>query len=226
MSSLIEVRKVPKSTDPGLLLLYGAKKSGKTTMLGELDDCLVIDTEKGANFISGSVASVSSLDQIRELAKELLSQKFKYIAIDTINPVIEWLEQPVLVKYGAKYKDTYGSIGEIPHFAGWGDHRKSVQAFIDTFKSLCDCLILIGHNKAASAMNGIVEPETFEAQGKLKNLIMAQADAIGYVYRDDDSEKEDLKVSFKSGRALEAGSRCAHLKGKVVDFNWSEIFLS
>ena len=37
MASLIEVRKVPKSTDPGLLLLYGAKKSGKTTMLGELD---------------------------------------------------------------------------------------------------------------------------------------------------------------------------------------------
>lgn len=73
-------------------------------------------------------------------------------------------------------------------------------------------------------MNGIVEPETFEAQGKLKNLIMAQADAIGYVFREDDSD--DLKVSFKSGRALEAGSRCAHLKGEVIDFKWSKIFLS
>lgn len=221
---MIEERKAPKSTDPGLLLLYGAKKSGKTTMLGDLKDCLVIDTEMGANFIAGSIANVSNLDEIRDLVAELVKRKFKYIAIDTINPVIEWLEQPVLAKYGAKYKDKYASIGEIPHFAGWGDHRKSVQAFIDTFKGLCDCLILVGHNKAASAMNGIVEPETFEAQGKLKNLIMAQADAIGYVFREDDSD--DLKVSFKSGRALEAGSRCAHLKGEVIDFKWSKIFLS
>lgn len=225
MSSLIEVRTAPKSTDPGLLLLYGAKKSGKTTMLGELDNCLVIDTEKGSNFISGMVASVSSLDQIKEVIGEVLKMenKPKYIAIDTINPVIEWLELPILTKFGAKYKDKYTSIGEIPHFAGWGEHRKSVQAFIDTFKKLCECLIIIGHNKAATAASGIVEPETFDAQGKLKNLIMAQADAIGYVHRDDD---ESLKVSFKSGKALEAGSRCEHLKGQVVDFDWNKIFLS
>tara|TARA_R100001594_G_scaffold139206_1_gene183412 strand:- start:771 stop:1442 length:672 start_codon:yes stop_codon:yes gene_type:complete len=221
--AIIEKRKEPKTVNPGLLLLYGSKKSGKTTMLGQLDDCLVIDTENGSDYITGDVAIANNLDDIREIAKEAAGpeNKYKYIAIDTINPVIEWLETPVLLQYGAKYKDTYNSIGEIPHFAGWGEHRKNVQKFISAFRKICDCLIIIGHNKAATAANGIVEPETFDAQGKLKSLIMAQADAIGYVHRDDE---DVLKVSFKSGRALEAGSRCEHLKGEILDFKWENIF--
>ena len=103
----IERRKSPKSTDPGLLLLYGAKKSGKTTALSNLDNCLIIDTEKGSNFISGLIVNASNLDEMREVVEHGMKTKYKYIAIDTINPVIEWLELPILTKYGAKYKDTY-----------------------------------------------------------------------------------------------------------------------
>ena len=52
---------------------------------------------------------------------------------------------------------------------------------------------------------------------------MAMSDAVGYVYRDDDDK---LMVSFKSGKALEAGSRCPHLKGKQIDFKWDLIYKS
>lgn len=103
-------------------------------MLGDLKDCLVIDTEMGANFIAGSIANVSNLDEIRDLVAELVKRKFKYIAIDTINPVIEWLEQPVLAKYGAKYKDKYASIGEIPHFAGWEITVKAYRPLLTPLK--------------------------------------------------------------------------------------------
>ena len=41
---------------------------------------------------------------------------------------------------------------------------------------------------------------------------MAACDAIGYMYRD---EEDQLMVSFKSKQAIEAGSRCNHLKGEV-----------
>ena len=50
---------------------------------------------------------------------------------------------------------------------------------------------------------------------------MSSCDAIGYVYRND---KEDLMVSFKANEAIEAGSRCAHLKGKEVKFEWKNIY--
>ena len=50
---------------------------------------------------------------------------------------------------------------------------------------------------------------------------MAGCDAIGYVYRND---KEQLMVSFKANDAIEAGSRCPHLKGKEVKFEWKNIY--
>jgi len=52
-------------------------------------------------------------------------------------------------------------------------------------------------------------------------MIMAKCDAIGYVFRD---EEEALMVSFKSGKALEAGSRCDHLRGQIIPFEWDLIF--
>ena len=50
---------------------------------------------------------------------------------------------------------------------------------------------------------------------------MAGCDAIGYVYRDD---KENLMVSFKANDSIEAGSRCSHLKGQEVKFEWKNIY--
>ena len=53
-------------------------------------------------------------------------------------------------------------------------------------------------------------------------MLMADCDAIGYVYRDDDSSK--LMVSFKANDALEAGSRSPHLKGKEMELKWKSIY--
>ena len=43
------------SINPSVLLLYGAPKVGKTTMLSQLDDCLIIDTEKGSRKLEGYI---------------------------------------------------------------------------------------------------------------------------------------------------------------------------
>ena len=64
-------------------------------------------------------------------------------------------------------------------------------------------------------------PESLYLTGKLKNVIMAVCDAIGYVYR---NEKEELMASFKANDAIEAGSRCPHLKGKDIQFQWNNIY--
>jgi len=103
--------------------------------------------------------------------------------------------------------------------------REKVNKLIDTFSKLTPHLILIGHNKLASAISDnstIVDPASLNLTGKLKNMIMAKCDSIGYVFRDgiDDS----LQVSFKANNALEAGSRCEHLKGKIIPFEWKNIF--
>ena len=63
------------STNPQLLLLYGAPKVGKTTMLSSLDDCLIVDTERGANMLEGYIQSVANRDELLELLIQLKESK-------------------------------------------------------------------------------------------------------------------------------------------------------
>jgi len=230
MSGPIEVRSEPKSENPGLLLLYGAKKAGKTTMLGELDDCLIIDTENGANFIKGHIAAVNSLLDTRDLCSHLIEKQvkgetYKYIAIDTLNKVVEWIEESIVTDYNATNSTKIQYFGDLAFGKGHGMVRNKVDKLIETFRALADTVILIGHNKLASAItenSTIVDPASLDLTGKLKNMIMAKCDSIGFVFRNDENE---LCISFEANKALEAGSRSPHLKGKVMPFKWDDIFL-
>ena len=50
------------STNPKVMLLYGAPKVGKTTALSQLEDCLIIDTEQGAAMVDGYIEEANSRD--------------------------------------------------------------------------------------------------------------------------------------------------------------------
>ena len=209
------------SVNPSTLLLYGAPKVGKTTMLSQLDDCLIIDTEKGSRMIEGYIQEVNSRDELIETLiaiKESKDVKYKYIAIDTIDKVAEWAERRVCEE------ESVNSIADLAFGKGYGLVREKVAKTISHFKEVAEHLIIIGHRKVAYAVtegNPIVIPESLDLTGKLKNVIMAGCDAIGYVYRDD---KENLMVSFKANDSIEAGSRCPHLKGQEVKFEWKNIY--
>ena len=63
------------STNPSVLLLYGAPKVGKTTMLSQLDDCLIVDTERGARMVDGTILEVTSRDGLVDVLKSLKGEK-------------------------------------------------------------------------------------------------------------------------------------------------------
>ena len=58
--------------------------------------------------------------------------------------------------------------------------------------------------------------------GKIASITSANADAIGYLYRDSESK---LKINFQAQDELIAGSRCEHLKGQDIEFDWSKIYI-
>ena len=218
---LKKIKRKVVSINPSSLLLYGAPKVGKTSMLSSLDDCLIIDTEKGARMIEGYIQEVNSRDELINTLIDIKDSKdvsYKYIAIDTIDKVAEWAERRVCEEESVK------SIADLAFGKGYGLVREKVIKTVSAFKEVAEHLIIIGHRKVAYAVtegNPIVVPESLDLTGKLKNVIMSSCDAIGYVYRND---KEQLMVSFKANEAIEAGSRCAHLKGKEVKFEWKNIY--
>lgn len=217
--SLIMSNRKAVSSNPKIMLLYGAPKVGKTTTLSQLEDCLLVDTEQGSHMIEGTIAECHSRDDLISLLKELIDRdtKFKYIALDTIDNIADWAERSVCEEEGVT------AVQDLPFGKGFGLVRQKVMNTIDAFAKVTDHLIIIGHRKVAYAVtdgSNLVVPESLDLTGKTKNLIMSKCDAIGYVYRDED----ELRVSFKANDAIEAGSRCPHLKGEDVKFEWSNIY--
>tara|TARA_R110000824_G_scaffold100674_2_gene239303 strand:+ start:2874 stop:3545 length:672 start_codon:yes stop_codon:yes gene_type:complete len=218
--ALKKVKRKAISKDPKVMLLYGAPKVGKTTALSQLDNCLIIDTEQGANMLDGYIEQVNTREDLIVLLQEAQEgHDYKYVAIDTIDKIAEWAEESVC------REEAVDAIQDLAFGKGFGMVREKVLNTVKAMKKIFPHVIVIGHRKWARAIvdsKGIVEPESLDLTGKLKNMLMADCDAIGYVYRDDENKK--LMVSFKANEALEAGSRSPHLRGKEIELDWKKIY--
>ena len=218
--ALKKVKRKAISENPKVMLLYGAPKVGKTTALSQLDDCLIIDTEQGANMLDGYIEQVDTRDDLINLLKKATEgHEYTYVAIDTIDKIAEWAEEAVC------REEQVSAIQDLAYGKGFGMVRERVLNTVKALKKIFPHVIIIGHRKWARAVvdsKAIVEPESLDLTGKLKNMLMADCDAIGYVYRDD--EKKKLMISFKANEALEAGSRSPHLRGKEIEFKWNLIY--
>ena len=83
------------------MCIYGKPKSGKTTALSELKNCLLIDLERGASYVDAMVMSVPEnvgpvaiRNWIREVAKSIreAGRPYDYVAIDTLSQIDIWSE--------------------------------------------------------------------------------------------------------------------------------------
>ena len=82
-------RKSPKN-----MIIYGPPKIGKTSVLAELDNCLLIDLEDGSDMVDALKVKVNNLAELQAVGTEIMKKgrPYKYIAIDTISKLEEWCE--------------------------------------------------------------------------------------------------------------------------------------
>jgi len=220
-------RKSPKN-----MIIYGAPKIGKTTVLSQLDDCLIIDLEDGSDMVDALKVKAHSLKDLQAIGTEIIKQgrPYKYIAIDTISKLEEWCEahgkQIYMRTPMGKNFDTKNpgmSILALPNGAGYLYLRMAYKEWLDKLNKLADHIILVGHlkDKMLEKKGKEVAVKDLDLTGKIKQITCANADAVGYIYREGD----ETMVSFDSLDDIVAGSRCEHLKGKTMPMNWSKIFI-
>ena len=212
--------KVIKSNtvNPSLLTVFGQSKVGKTTMLSKLNNCLIVDTEKGTKYVDALKVSVNSSGELKQIIRALKEDSnYNYIALDTIDNVVSWFEKDIARENNVE------SFAKIPFGDGYNQVRNRVMSMISALMECCDHIIIIGHRKKTIIGNDSVEVNvsSLDLSGKLKNYVMAKSDAIGFVYRNEDG---NLKISFEASDEIEAGTRLPHLAGKILDFKWSEIY--
>lgn len=150
--------------NPRTTLIFSKPKQGKTTILSGLPELLLIDTEKGSDFIDGYKVQVENFKDLRELAgmiytkgydteTKIYTPPYKYIAIDTLTRIDEWSEIEGTFKYmdkpqgksfnrvnnvkgGTKILDPNHPEFETVHEIGQGfGYRYSRETVINFFQS-------------------------------------------------------------------------------------------
>ena len=119
----------------------------------------------------------------------------------------------ILVENGRKVIDPKADVRQLPNGAGYLYLRQALKEMVNMFRPLCDTLILVCHVKDKQIKKN--DEETTEMAvdlaGKTGDIICGEADAIGYVSRQDNK----TLITFKGGDNVIRGSRPLHLREKV-----------
>jgi hypothetical protein len=218
--------------NPNRLVIYGSPKVGKTTILSKLDNCLIIDLENGSDYVEALKVKASNLKELKEIADEIAKNgyPYKYVAIDTVTKLEDWCEAEAKVEYmktpmGANYKGN--NVLTLPNGGGYLYLRIVMQKWLNFLSTLAPHVIFVGHLKSkmiANTKGEEVSASDIDLTGKLRNMVCADADAIGFCYRDKENQ---FHMSFATSEDVICGSRLPHLSGKNFILNdWKDIFIN
>ncbi len=108
--------------------------------------------------------------------------------------------------------DKSADIRLLPKGAGYLYLRNAIKKVIYTYKKLAPTLILVAHVKDTQINENGEEmwEMSVDLAGKMGNIICGEADAIGYIYR----EQNKTIISFEGGGNTIKEARPLHLRGR------------
>jgi len=237
------VKAVIKS--PKNLIIFSKPKTGKTTLLSQLPNCLLIDLEGGSDYVDAMKIKANNIKELMDIEAAIIKagKPYKYIALDTITaledmciPYAEHLYS--LSPMGSNWKTTgkakHGSILNLANGAGYPWLRQAFNDMTTRIKNLAPHIILCGHVKDTllSKNGNDFSSLDLNLTGKLKDITTSKSDAIGYLVRKDDKNI----LSFKTQDDILCGARPEHLRNKEIIISetledgtiishWNEIFI-
>ena len=203
---------VTPSKEAGLLLIISKPKSGKTTILAQLPNSVILDYERGTSYITHpKVFFVSNNTDWRTLIGNTAT--FDFGIIDSVTSMELYLMEQVKLEYNKKVKpeSAVSSYEEIPHGAGYGMLRNKTYKHIMFIKSLFKKVVIAGHSKPAQIRESkiVLDPGL---TGKNADLVLSQMDSIAYLR----TENEKRYLNFHQGLTDVSGSRLRLNKKEIL----------
>jgi hypothetical protein len=225
--------------NPKRIVIYSKPKTGKTTAYAGLDNNLILDLENGADYVDALKVKVSSLQELLDVGKAVkeAGKPYKFITVDTIT-VLEEMIMPLAIKL---YRQTPmgknfdgDNVITLPNGAGYLYIRQAFFQVLDFIDTLAPTIILSGHikDKQVDDKGELVMSANIDLTGKIKSLVCANADAIGYMYR----KGNKTILSFKTNEEVTCGARPEHLRNEEIvvtemnekgelQFHWDKVFI-
>jgi energy-coupling factor transporter ATP-binding protein EcfA2 len=218
--------KVPaQALSPRNLIIFSKPKTGKTTLLSQLDNCLILDLEQGSMYLEAMKVEANSIADIKAVGKAIkeAGNPYDYVAVDTITALEEmcipyaeelYMKTPMGKGWLTDGKLKYGTVIGLPNGAGYQYLREAFTKVVAYIQTWAPRVILVGHvkdtvlEKNGSDFNSL----DLDLTGKLKRITASNSDSIGYLYR---KGKKNI-LSFKTSDEVACGARPKHLSNQEI----------
>lgn len=142
----IQPHKVSRDLTGYITYIYGAAKTGKTTLATQAGKALLLAFERGYNALPGVMAQdMTSWGDMRAVVRELkkpeVKEAFQTVIFDTVDIAGGLCEKYICAQ------NNVDKIGEIPYGQGWTLMKKEFEDVVRTITQLGYAVFFISHDK-------------------------------------------------------------------------------
>ena len=206
-------------------LIYGERKSGKTTISTKFTKHIILAFEKGYGMIPNAMGfPINSWREALEAKKELLKdakavekgekaeKEFLTVVVDTIDLAYDMCERYILDKEGVEYLD------ETEKMRGYRAVSREYDKFFQDIVKAGYTLICISHATSKQVKeNGEKYDKTIPTVPDRGFLVVSRlVDVCAYAhYETDDAGNIVPMLTMRGNKYLEAGSRNKYMSEKI-----------
>lgn len=210
----IEPHRVSRDLTGYITYIYGAPKTGKTTLASKAGNALILAFERGYNALPGVYAQdITSWGDtravVRELKKPEVKQKFQTIAFDTVDIAGGLCEKYVCAQNGVD------KIGEIPYGQGWNLMKKEFEEVVRTITQLGYGVFFISHDKDKTfkRKDGTEYNQTVPScPNSFNDIVKNLADIYAYAEKYEEEGVASVRLILRSAdNSVDCGCRFKYI---------------
>lgn len=220
----IQPHKVSRDLSGYITYIYGAPKTGKTTLASQMKGALLLAFEPGYHALPGVYAQdVTTWGEMRTVYRELkkpeVKEFYSAVIVDTIDIAAERCKKYVCSQNNIE------DLGDLGYGKGW---TKFKEEFNDVFRGLTQlgyAVFFIGHDKvenktdkAGNIISSVIRPAL---SNSTRTVIAGMADIYGYAHQKNAGEMSVLTLRCTDG-SIECGSRFKYLPEEITT-NYNEL---
>ena len=212
--NLLDIKPHKVSTDLSgyITYIYGAPKTGKTTLAVQMPDAILLAFEKGYNALPGVMAqditSWGEMKQVyRQLKKPAVKQKYQSVIVDTIDIAADMCQKYICDQNGIT------TLGELGFGKGWTFFKNEFNQIFRGLTQLGYAVVFLGHHRELieeGTNRTIIRPAL---SNSTKVTISGMADIIGYAHQKKDASMSIL--TLRHDDSIECGGRFKYIKPEI-----------
>ena len=219
----LKPHKVSRDLSGYITYIYGAPKTGKTTLATQMDGALLLAFEPGYHALPGVIAQdITSWGEMkqayRELKKPEVMEHFHAVIVDTIDIAADKCQKYICTQNGIE------DLGDLGYGKGWTKFKNEFNEVFRGLTQLGYAVFFIGHDKEVTIKDAegkdkvIIRPAL---SNSVRTVIAGMADIYGYAHQVYKDHPSVLTLRCTDG-TIECGCRFKYIEDEIQT-NYQEL---